>query len=291
MKLRTSYFPKQTLVFSGLILLLGNCSLLSAETQKGYQESQKKILAVKLSTNKIEKLILEYTNQERKKFNLRPVSHHRELAITADKHSQNMIEYDFFAHNDHLNRTPADRFHHWFPHFIGLTGENLAKFEGLVADTNQSLAKKMVKGWMNSLPHRKNILNKKYSQLGVGVKIHGRICVATQNFGILIGKLMKIPPKKILYGEKVAVEMEFFDLFPRSDLKIFLVVPDQKKKFFLHDGKRYYTGIMPLKINWIKNRSRLRVKIPFVSGVGTYQLQFGKTDQQLFPYSFQMNAQ
>lgn len=136
------------------------------------------------------------TNERRIKLNRVPVKYAKELEIAAWNHSKAMVEKNFFSHQDNLEekrRTPADR-----AILAGISNpflaENIAtafvlnyepkkkvftpgrgKFsyspggELIQPHTYLSLADALVEEWMNSKPHRENILSKDALQLGCGV--------------------------------------------------------------------------------------------------------------------------
>lgn len=78
----------------------------------------------------------------------------------ARKHSENMVENDFFDHTDTEGFTVSDRVREG-GYRVSLVGENLAYGQLNAMFAHENL--------MNSLGHRENILNKEYSDVGVGV--------------------------------------------------------------------------------------------------------------------------
>lgn len=78
----------------------------------------------------------------------------------ARKHSENMVENDFFDHTDTEGFTVSDRVREG-GYQVSLVGENLAYGQLNAMFAHENL--------MNSLGHRENILNKDYSDVGVGV--------------------------------------------------------------------------------------------------------------------------
>lgn len=78
----------------------------------------------------------------------------------ARKHSENMVENDFFDHTDTEGFTVSDRVREG-GYRVSLVGENLAYGQLNAMFAHENL--------MNSLGHRENILNKDYSDVGVGV--------------------------------------------------------------------------------------------------------------------------
>lgn len=78
----------------------------------------------------------------------------------ARKHSENMVENEFFDHTDTEGFTVSDRVREG-GYRVSLVGENLAYGQLNAMFAHENL--------MNSLGHRENILNKDYSDVGVGV--------------------------------------------------------------------------------------------------------------------------
>ncbi|SIT88636.1 CAP domain-containing protein [Edaphobacillus lindanitolerans] len=81
-------------------------------------------------------------------------------AGTAVKHSEDMAQNDYFAHENLKGQSPFDRMAEDGIQFRG-AGENLAYGQPSAVFAHEGL--------MNSLGHRKNILNEDYRLLGVGV--------------------------------------------------------------------------------------------------------------------------
>lgn len=105
--------------------------------------------------------IIALTNEERAKNNLPPLIERKRLDNSARAKADDCIKYNYFAH------TSPDGVDPWFffdtygyGRFI-YAGENLA----YVFPTEKAV----VRAWMNSPEHRKNILNKKYTDIGVGI--------------------------------------------------------------------------------------------------------------------------
>jgi uncharacterized protein YkwD len=159
------------------------------------------------------------TNRERKKHGLPQFQHSSKLERLAMGHSEDMVKYHFFSHYSRApgKKTLDDRLKK-----VGLqnvyAGENIAEFflleigenepfyppsqfgyfknaqgDTILLHTYIGLAKEVVKGWMNSPGHRANILNKKFTHMGIGNALYydgggidkvARVKI-TQNFGKL----------------------------------------------------------------------------------------------------------
>lgn len=103
---------------------------------------------------------LALLNADRAANGLAPLRLNSRLASLADYYAQDMINRNFFAHNNPEGQTPFDRMKAWGITY-GYAGENLA------INTSVAAAEK---AFMNSSGHRANILNAHYTQVGVGVR-------------------------------------------------------------------------------------------------------------------------
>lgn len=103
-------------------------------------------------------------NKEREKNGLAPLALSPELSSVARKHSSDMAARNYFSHNSPEGITPFDRLRNAGISY-GAAAENIA--------AGQKTAEAVVKAWMNSSGHRKNILNGKYKKTGIGVAEKG----------------------------------------------------------------------------------------------------------------------
>lgn len=151
-----------------------------------------------VNTNDVEKLILKYTNEERRKYGLKDLVWDDQLALIAREHSEDMAKNNFFSHTNLKGEDPTARAQrHGYPtrkplgggvYAVGI-GENISKMPtgnvegyGYVSNDADSVAKATVRSWMESLGHRDNILNTSYDKIGVGVGYDGTYFFATQDF-------------------------------------------------------------------------------------------------------------
>jgi uncharacterized protein YkwD len=108
-----------------------------------------------------EKAIVELTNKERANEKLPPVKINLVLSKVARAHSANMAITGMFEHILD-GKAPPDRVKAGGYRF-SLCGENISRTEGAFTPAE------VVTGWMNSKPHKANILNGNYTEIGVGV--------------------------------------------------------------------------------------------------------------------------
>ena len=138
---------------ASVFVLWGLClSLALCEAPKKKPKDKSKLSA-------IEQEILDQVNAERKKEDLPPLKLNPLLTEAARAHSANMAKQ---GKMDHVldGKNPLDRVRAagYRPRGVG---ENIG--EGAPS------AAKMMAWWMKSKPHRGNILNKKFKEIGVGV--------------------------------------------------------------------------------------------------------------------------
>lgn len=152
-----------------------------------------------VNTGEVESAILKYTNEERQKHGVAPLTGDTALATIARRHSEDMAHNHYLSHDNPEGDGPTDRARKygyplrkdlgngWFTEGIGenigtmVTGE-IEGF-GIVINTPNAVARAHVDAWMQSPGHKKNILDPQYSRLGVGVAYDGHTYYyATQNF-------------------------------------------------------------------------------------------------------------
>lgn len=103
--------------------------------------------------------VLELTNAERAKAGLSPLKLNSQLVDAAQDHSSDMAYDDFFNHTGVDGSNPSDRVQDTGYQY-STVGENIA--------AGQRTAAEVVEAWMNSPGHRANILNARYTEIGIG---------------------------------------------------------------------------------------------------------------------------
>lgn len=109
--------------------------------------------------------VIEATNQERAKLSLPALQPSSILAQAATEKAAHMFEHDYWAHISPEGVTPW-YFMHKFNYSYSVAGENLARD---FSDTQS-----MTQAWMESPTHRENIVNPKYSEIGIAV-VNGKL--------------------------------------------------------------------------------------------------------------------
>ncbi len=125
----------------------------------------------------LERQILRYTNEARRKNNLSAVDWDDDLRDVARTHSDDMLRRNFFSHDNFKDRVA--------PVIAGTAskaGENIYGGSGQDCSDARLMARNIVDGWMTSPGHRANILNQDYTHMGAGVSTMGKEIRATQIF-------------------------------------------------------------------------------------------------------------
>ena len=82
------------------------------------------------------------------------------VAVIAQRHSEDMFNYGFFSHINHLGQTPFERLQSAGIRYR-IAAENIA--------SGQQTAEQVLQSWLSSSGHRRNIENCELTQHGVGL--------------------------------------------------------------------------------------------------------------------------
>ncbi len=107
------------------------------------------------------------TNAERSNRRLATLLSDQRLAEIATRHSEDMVNRDYMAHESPDGRGPAQRVGMGHRTFFGTTRENVALYDSSPLPSDQ-VAAQFVTMWMNSEGHRRNILSDDSTHIGVG---------------------------------------------------------------------------------------------------------------------------
>lgn len=111
--------------------------------------------------SRIESTIVTCTNRARAAYGLNALHRSRVLHHAASYHARNMLRYGFFAHKDVFGQSPLDRIVRFGRRGeFRMVGENLAVGNWSAADA--------CRAWMGSPEHRSNILDRRFTMIGVG---------------------------------------------------------------------------------------------------------------------------
>lgn len=123
--------------------------------------------------------VLERVNRARRQGGLAPLKPNERLDRAAQRHAQDMFERAYFQHESPEGATMRDRIEAT-GYRARIVGENLA--------FGQTSAEEVVDGWLKSPGHRRNILENKFREMGLGIALgrdgKGRYRVVwVQSFG------------------------------------------------------------------------------------------------------------
>jgi uncharacterized protein YkwD len=119
----------------------------------------------KSATAILETAVISRINAVRRRHGLRALRHNVRLAAAADFHSRDMVRRGYFEHSSANGTVFWRRIERFYPSrgFNSWTvGENL------LWATDRYGAAFTVREWMNSPPHRSNILSRDWHEVGIG---------------------------------------------------------------------------------------------------------------------------
>jgi uncharacterized protein YkwD len=132
--------------------------------------SSMKATPAQVGTEQLAASTLCLLNAQRARYGLRPLRMSSQLSEAARRHAADMQRRHYFSHvsldgTDFVKRIRRTgylrRAGSWF------VGENLAWGAG----PNRSSPRGIVAAWMNSPPHRHNILDSRFREIGIGVVV------------------------------------------------------------------------------------------------------------------------
>lgn len=115
----------------------------------------------------VESATLCLLNAERTSRGLTALRGNAQLRSAALAHSGDMVAHRYFAHEDQSGGGPEDRIYDtgYMPKYgPWVIGENIAWGTDYL-----STPREIMRAWMNSTPHRKNILYTDFREVGIGV--------------------------------------------------------------------------------------------------------------------------
>ena len=121
------------------------------------------------NVGQVERTVLCLVNRERTRRGLKRLRASSKLDKAAAGHSRDMVRRRFFDHVSPGGGTMTDRIKQtgWFSGARSYAyAENIAWGSG-----GYATPKSIVASWMNSTGHRRNILGRRYTELGVGVAL------------------------------------------------------------------------------------------------------------------------
>lgn len=157
--------------------------------------------------------VVRATNETRAAQGLKALSYNEKLADAARRKAANMFEENYWAHYSPSGKSPWVWFNAAGYNYV-YAGENLAKDFGNTT--------RLMQAWMDSPTHRDNIVNSKYSEIGVAVvpgTLQGQETVlVVQLFGTPSGG--SIPKKAITQATPVQVPVQVAEVKGQETIEI-----------------------------------------------------------------------
>jgi len=140
--------------------------------------------------NDLESAVLAQINALRRRNGLAPLRTNAKLRAAADSHSESMARRGFFSHTSADGTPFLARVSRYYPR--GRTGYR-AVGENLLWSSPDVDAAGALRMWLNSAPHRQNLLRASWREIGLsavhanpapGVFRNAPVTVLTANFGV-----------------------------------------------------------------------------------------------------------
>jgi uncharacterized protein YkwD len=189
----------------GLVLLATPAAATDRSTIEGYAEAAQAAIAhppgdVRFLKD-LEQRLMELAAERRQAAGVPPLQPDPGLRTAARAHVLDMLERGYFDHVSPDGQDASDRVAILDRRFIGTTGENLAQEKGIpVADLGAQtgpLAQRIVDGWMHSPEHRRNLLDRRYTDFGLAAAGQGKRIVIVQDFGHRYARLAEPVPLQV----------------------------------------------------------------------------------------------
>ena len=119
-----------------------------------------------VSISELEYLLFILINQKRIENRLQPLIWNEQATQIARLHSRNMADYDFFGHEGLDGRKVDGRANLFGLRRWQIIGENIAYNRGY-----RKPLERVVESWMRSAGHRRNLLNRRWKESGIGIAI------------------------------------------------------------------------------------------------------------------------
>ena len=134
--------------------------------------------------------VLRHVNAARTRQDLPPLEVSPALVFLSRRHSENMCETQIFEHESKKLPPGWENFPGRLKKVALMSGAENIAYRTITRDTDR-WAEDVVKGWMKSPVHRRNILNPQFRFTGVGVRLcENRLGYATQVFSRHPGRFM-----------------------------------------------------------------------------------------------------
>jgi len=228
--------------------------------------------------------ILRLTNEFRQGEGLPDLLPDEALAAVARAHSEDMVVREFYSHENPYGLGPRDRIEAALGdrYYLATTAENIAyrsSAGSLFIDMPPGeLARSYAQGWIDSPPHRENLLDPSLTHIGIGVS---RSDTVDRNYGTQ--KFMRYLVRKDepeLVTDPGSGPVARFRANRRAvspgELIVKVALPDATARWYA-DDRSYFTGAAYPAPRWIDGE-QFDVALPAGEyGPGLYRLHFGNT--------------
>ena len=125
---------------------------------------------------------LELVNHSRQEEGLAPLELGENIVEASQAHASDMLARGYYAHESPEGDTVQDRYLDAGGSRWQLVAENIARCEGCEPPATEATVTRLHEGWMDSPPHRENILAPGLSVFGFGLAVDGNGYYAVQTF-------------------------------------------------------------------------------------------------------------
>ncbi len=122
----------------------------------------------------LRKALYKAVRRARSSSGARHVEQDEGFETIARRHALDMVERGYMAHRSPEGDGPRERVYAIFPDFVGIAGENIAMRSIRPDEDADETALAAVEAWMDSPPHRKNMLDQRHGHVGIGVADNGK---------------------------------------------------------------------------------------------------------------------
>jgi uncharacterized protein YkwD len=151
------------------LALVATGALASASSASATSCANTDVEVTGLTQDQMESSVTCLINEERTSFGLRPVQPNSDLRQAALSHSNEMIDESYFEHTSPAGLTFIQRIQgtgYMRNARAWVVGENL-----VWGTENLSTPQALVTAWMNSPPHRENLLRARFREIGVAAVV------------------------------------------------------------------------------------------------------------------------
>jgi uncharacterized protein YkwD len=132
--------------------------------------------------DELSRAVLGAINAYRSQHGAHPLADDASLQRAAAVHSADMSIRSFIGHYNPDGQGPKERMLAVDPNFHSDLAENIAVLSGMNGKSASEIAAELVRQWVASPDHRKNLRSADYTRSGVGIARKGDTVFATQLF-------------------------------------------------------------------------------------------------------------